>query len=244
MNHESPDSVQPLELPDAVAALDRQFRYAQVGRSVNGVTHDINNFLGAAQAYAELVLMDRGLPPESRRMVSEIVNSTVKCSQIVQAMTNIARPPERDSLNIVEATDVLTDLERLFTYTCRVARVQFTVERPPALPNILASYAKLNLAVVYLFWDTMDRLALGENEAETPTLRLSCSMDETHLAFVVAHSGAPFFEEITEHWEEAAAGLREAEKIARLHQGDLVYSPHEGYILRFYRHLTPQLGAI
>ena len=37
------------------ARLVQLHRYAQVGKCVNGVTHDINNLLGAAMAYAESI---------------------------------------------------------------------------------------------------------------------------------------------------------------------------------------------
>lgn len=242
MEHESPEPGQQGAFEENDHTLDQQFRYAQVGRSVNGVTHDINNFLGAAQAYAELVLMDRNLPPESRRMVSEIVASTVKCSQIVNAMTTIARPPERDTLNVVEACDVLTELEMLFTYTCRVARIRLAVERPDELPNILASAAKLTLALVYILWDTMDRMAGAGESAEASTLRVTCRMEERHLVFVIAHSGAPFYSELVTHWNGDGTGLAAAAEIARLHEGDLRYCPEQGYFLRFSRQLASHLA--
>ena len=41
--------------PEFLARLSRVYRYAQLGRCVNGVTHELNNHHGAVLAYAELV---------------------------------------------------------------------------------------------------------------------------------------------------------------------------------------------
>ncbi|MDP1662455.1 MAG: cytochrome c3 family protein [Phycisphaerales bacterium] len=41
---------------------------------MNGVTHDINNLLGAAMAYAELAALDPNLSPETTRMMGQIVD--------------------------------------------------------------------------------------------------------------------------------------------------------------------------
>ena len=65
------------ESPDAT--LQEIYRLAQVGCCVNGVAHDINNLLGVAMAYAELVGLDRNLPPDSKRMLNDITLTWISC---------------------------------------------------------------------------------------------------------------------------------------------------------------------
>ena len=63
----------PIDLnsDDARERLTRLFRHAQVGRSVSSVTHDLNNYLGAIMAYAELAGMDKGISADTARMLGE-----------------------------------------------------------------------------------------------------------------------------------------------------------------------------
>ncbi|NIA16378.1 MAG: hypothetical protein GWP08_20145, partial [Nitrospiraceae bacterium] len=65
---------------DRVALL---FRYGQVGRCVSSVTHDVNNVLGAIQAYSELLDLDENLSDESRRMTMQIGEGVAKCSALL-----------------------------------------------------------------------------------------------------------------------------------------------------------------
>ena len=64
------------------------FRYAQIGRCVNSVTHDVNNYLGAIMAYAELIGLDAQLPDDSQRMIGEIVSAVRKSSDLINNLTD------------------------------------------------------------------------------------------------------------------------------------------------------------
>ena len=58
--------------------LARLYRYAQVGHCVSSVTHDVNNFLGAVLAYAELVGLEKNQTPEALRMLGEVMSAVRK----------------------------------------------------------------------------------------------------------------------------------------------------------------------
>src|SRR5262245_43473890 len=73
-------------------SLDDAFHLAQIGKCVDGAAHDLNNFLGAVLAYNELILMEEGIDPNTRRMLEECSVATRKASHLVATLTILARP--------------------------------------------------------------------------------------------------------------------------------------------------------
>ncbi|MCH7892107.1 MAG: bacillithiol biosynthesis cysteine-adding enzyme BshC, partial [Gemmatimonadetes bacterium] len=98
-----------------------EFKYGQVGRCVNSVTHDVNNYLGAILAYAELVSLDPGTSEDSKRMLSDIVEAVRKSSGLMSTLTSIARP-EKPVTSMVDVVKLVEQAVQNFPETDFSAR--------------------------------------------------------------------------------------------------------------------------
>ena len=224
-------------------------RYAQVGVCVNGVAHDINNLLGAAMAYAELISLDKNLAPEPKRMLGEVVNSTARCSKLVSILTAVAR---KDKLypSITDPARIADSIECLVDYTFRSARIQFKIAVDTALPSMWCDASKLQHALLALLFNAME--AVKGTERAWITLE-ACRTDD-RVEFVVSDSGLPIDEAIREAMfapgfttkqgdAHLGLGLSRASEIAALHAGDLQYDPERGFVLTIdARHLGKVAG--
>lgn len=219
------------------ARLDSLFRYAQVGHCVNGVAHDINNLLGAASAYAELVSLDKHLGSEPKRMLGEVVNSAQRCSKLVSALTGIAR---KDTLHpgIAEPTNILGTLELLLGYTVRAAKVRFEVHRDTVLPSMWCDSPKLIHALTYLVYNAVEAV----RDAEKPAVHVAASLSDGHVIFRVKDTGPEIDADVQARMfddgfttkttgDHFGLGLGRARHIAELHGGTLVYAPDTGFTL-------------
>jgi len=234
---------------DSLADCLAVFRQAQVGRCVNGVTHDINNYLGAAQAYAELVAMEASLGSESKRMLGEIVNSVQRCSRLVSSMTGVARPPERDALNMVEPTMLLEEVRTLFEYTCRARKIQLEVLKCDApMPSILASPEKIALALIYLLWNAIEAIGPFKGEPANRAIRIGVFEEPEWISFHVWNADledgldlatlvAPGTTSHPKGTGHLGLGLTAAVEVAEDHGGTLTLEPERGMVLRLTRAL-------
>ena len=122
-----------LESEDDLARLTHLHRYAQVGLCVNGVTHDINNLLGAAMAYAELAGLDPNLAPETARMMSQIVDGVSRCSQLIKSLTSIARR-DRQDINLASPEQVMKEMLQLRDYELKMGQITLETDLDVQIP--------------------------------------------------------------------------------------------------------------
>jgi len=212
------------------------FRYAQVGRCVNGVTHDINNILGAIMAYSELVGLESGLTDQARGMLEEVVSSVARCTDLIGTLTSIARK-DKISADIIEPAKIATDVLKLRDYALRVDRVRLESQVSEDLPTIVADSPKVLLALIYLFMNAQEAVAA----AETKILRFRVQREEGGVSFQVWNSGPPLADDaIAQAFEpfqgdkdglHLGFGLHAARQIAALHEGTLTYDPDKGFVL-------------
>jgi signal transduction histidine kinase len=233
------EGVLDLGPPEMRARLEALYRHAQVGRCVNGVAHDINNFLGAALAYAELVSLDANLSTESKRMLGEVVKGVGACSQLVSTLTGVAR---KDAPNVVliEPGELLHAAVRLVNYEFKARRVKLEVATPPGLQAIICDAPKIELALLYLLFN-----ALEESEAQgRAAVRAAVRAEGDAVSFTVQCDGPPMPPEACErlftpgYTKRSGAhlglGLVLARRHAELHQGTLEYVPETGFVLRLW----------
>lgn len=229
-------SLRELESGETLDALKLLYRYAQVGRCVSSVTHDVNNLLGAVLAYAELVQLDAQLCDESRRMLGEIMEAARRCSGLVNNLTSVARK-ERPDATLVEPGAMLSRILDLRRYDLKVARIVLEEVYEPNLPSLVVDKPKLEQAVIYLMTNAMEALD-GATERRI-AVRLSAGEDNVEVA--VWNSGAPapepewaaMFEPFYTSKGDGhlGMGLHLAREIARLHDGDITYEPTRGFVM-------------
>ncbi len=240
MNDNTSSGLTRLKPGDAAsqARLQHIFRYAQVGRCVNGVAHDINNHLGAAMAYAELALMDAALTEDAQEQMENIIKAVDKCGKLVSTLTGIARPLVNNN-NMIDVNCVIRGALMLRDYAFRAARIEVTTELAPNLPSPEADGPRLHLALLYIL------LNMEEHFHETQTqggISIRSYHDGDGVYIEVKNSGgpvpeaarAPMFEPFTTSKEECnmGMGLFLARQMMQEQNGDLSYDPEHGFVLK------------
>ena len=223
-------------------ALTRQklaqlFRYAQIGQCVNSVTHDVNNYLGAIMAYAELVGLDKGVSKESNRMLGEIISAVRRSSALVGNLTDIARK-ERADVRILSPTQIVERVIDLRRYDLKVMNASLETRYDEDLVSIAVDLPKIEQALIYLMANAIEAV----EDCQTRLVRIFVTQDEEQMRFIFWDSGPiiseaqreeifePFF--TTKDGAHLGLGLPVSRDTARFHGGDLTYDPEEGFIMR------------
>jgi two-component system, sporulation sensor kinase E len=223
------------------ARLVQLHRYAQVGKCVNGVTHDINNLLGAAMAYAELATLDENIAPDTVKMLNQIVDGVTRCSTLVKSLTSIARK-DRPDVNLACVDRVLDEILLLRDYEFKVNQITITRHFEPVIPTVPVDLPKLKLALVFLLMNAQE--AVLDKDQRAISVRVGREGDGVFVA--IADSGEGLspelvdsaFEPLTTYWpsgDHLGMGLYVARQVAELHGGTLTYDPESGFrmTLRF-----------
>lgn len=218
----------------------RLYRYAQIGHCVNAVTHDVNNFLGAIMAYAELIGMESPLNEESARMIEEIMGAVRKSSSLVNNLTSIARK-ERPNANMVDPGQLVERVVELRQYDFRTAQIGLECICEPNLPMMVVDAPKLEMAIIYLLSNAMD----AARDATPRLVRVKVRAEGDNVVIEVWNSGDPVPEDIreavfepfftTKDSDHLGLGLTIARDIARQHHGDLYYEPKRGFAIELPR---------
>ena len=227
-----------LDSQDAHDRIRKVFRYAQVGRCVSSVTHDVNNHLGAMLAYAELVGLDDSLSAESRRMIGELTSAVKKCSELITAFTGIARE-DRPNQSVVSLDLLVNRVLELRSHGMRVGQVMVQTDYVQAIPALLADEPKLTLAVLYLICNAEE--AVRGTEGAVVRVQIRCEDDES-IELGVWDTGEPVPEALrdrifepfftTKEGDHLGLGLSATREIARMHKGDVTYDPAKGFVMR------------
>ncbi|HDP34479.1 MAG TPA: hypothetical protein ENN29_05150 [Candidatus Hydrogenedentes bacterium] len=240
MNEQVQGGLTKLDFGDPANNLRLQhiFRYAQVGRCVNGVTHDINNHLGAAMAYAELALMDSEVAQETQEQIEKIITAIDKCGKLVSTLTGVARPLGNNA-NMIDMNGLIRGVLMLRDYAFRVAKIEITTELSPDLPSPVADAPRLQLALLYVL------LNIEERFAETQTkgaIAIRSYRDSNGIFVEIKSNDTPIPEEIRTVMFEpfttsktdcnAGMGLSLARALVQEQNGDLSYDPERGFVLR------------
>jgi len=225
-----------LESPEVRDRLYRLFRYGQVGRCVSSVTHDVNNMLGAIQAYAELLEMDEGLSEESRQMLGKVADSVQNCSGLVGSLGAVARR-ERPDVDVIEVARFVDGILAVKRYDFQVGRVKLETAYDDGIPSLLVDRGGLTLATICLLMNAFE----AAEEVADRRAALRVVLADSAVEIVVWNSGPPvpecdrerMFEPFytTKAGEHMGLGLTVARETARRHQGDLAYDPTRGFVL-------------
>ncbi|NUM56225.1 MAG: HAMP domain-containing histidine kinase [Candidatus Hydrogenedentes bacterium] len=221
---------------DARERLQRVFRHAQVGRSVSSVTHDLNNYLGAIMAYAELAGMDAGVTPDTKRMLGEVVNAVRKSSALVASLTDVARK-EKPDVRIMDPAQLAERVLDLRRYDLRVANVALETRYDASLPLISINLPRLQLATMYLVSNAIEAL----DGRERKKLAVSVCRKDGGVEIVFADSAGPIDENVraamfdafytTKGIDHLGLGLALARATIEEHGGTLAYSPETGFVI-------------
>lgn len=224
--------------PEGLDDVTRLYKAAQVGRCINSVTHDINNYLGAMMSYAELIALDEETGNESHRMASEIVSAVQKCSQILSTVTAIARK-ERPNTTLGDPEKLVDRVVALCAYDLKLGRITLKQSQTGTAGSLLMDEPKLIRLLLQLISNAMERVS-GSARKEIE-LGILGQADAVEIA--VSDTGPPV-EEGTVLFEPTledassnpfGLGLYVAREYARYHSGELSYDTERGFVLRLPR---------
>ncbi|MFP4502834.1 MAG: sensor histidine kinase [Candidatus Hydrogenedentota bacterium] len=212
------------------------FRYAQIGRCVNGVTHEINNFLGAVMAYGELVALDENISDESRRMLGQIIEGVRRSAHMLSVFTGIARR-DKSSEGLVDVGNLIEHVVTLHVYSIKQQRVSVERSLAPDLPSIRGDATKLELVLHYLFLNALQNVA----DVERAVVHIAACQEGERVRLTVRDSGPTASEAIRESIFEPfvttmdgphlGLGLPTARKLLARNKGSLTYDPAEGFVV-------------
>lgn len=218
------------------ARLEQLHRFAQVGRCVNGVTHDVNNALGAILAYAELIALDESLNAESQRMANEIIHNVGKCTELVARLTDIARD-EKPSVSIIELGAIVKRALLLRSYSLRVAKVKVETDIQEGLPSIEADVPKLQLVFIHLLFNAQEAL----EQCTDKRMRVRVYQEGEHLVAEIWNSAPGLDTILPEHFAvpyhtskegfHFGLSLPAALRYVTLHKGTLTCTADRGFVM-------------
>jgi two-component system NtrC family sensor kinase len=227
-----------LNSDEARKRLVRVFRHAQVGRNVSSVTHDLNNYLGAIMAYAELAGMDPGISPDTARMLGEVINAVRKASGLVGVVTDVARKEkEKPDVRLMDPAQLVERVLDLRRYDLRVATIALTTRYDENLPTLSIHLPRLQVALMSIVSNAIEATEGQERK------KLSVTVSRTHDGVEIAFkdSALPIPEEdrtaifdsfyTTKGIDHLGLGLAVARATVEDHGGTLTYSPETGFTI-------------
>ena len=215
------------------------FRYGQVGMCVNSVTHDINNYLGAVLAYADLVALEgETLSPDAQRMLTQISEAVQKSSAMLQTLTTIARKPRPDA-SLIDPASLVARVIELRRYDFRSARTDLELKAAERICSLVVDIPALQMALLYLLTNGLEAaqdssaprvvVTVGPAEGNPDGIDIEFKdSGETISEAVQGRMFDPFF--TTKETPHIGLGLTMARDTARAHGGDLIYNPHRGMV--------------
>jgi C4-dicarboxylate-specific signal transduction histidine kinase len=231
-----PDVSGPPIDPGLRVRLSSVYRAGQVGRSVSSVAHDVNNYLGAIQAYAELIEQDPSLTDEARRMMGNIIKSVQKCSSLISALTAVARK-EHPDVNVVFVPEFLEQTLDLKRHEFRSVHVGLELKCAEQLPSLVVDRPKLMMALLYLLANALEAVEGVEKHrvavtASTAGECLEIAVKDTAPEIpktVREQMFDPFYS--TKSEDHLGLGLTLAREAAQFHGGDLGYDGQRGFVM-------------
>lgn len=221
----------------ALQHLERTFCASEVKGCVNGVTHDVNNFLGAMMAYAELIRLDSNLNQESDRMLSQIIDGIAECSNLLSSLTEIARK-DKPVARITDLPKLIKEITALRCYELKNARIKIETRYAEKLPSLMTDRPKLKMAISLIITNAIEAIY----DSKSRRIKINGRTIEDGVEISIWNSGPIILEEncdsifqpfyTTKDNGHIGWGLNIARKIAQLHDGDLIYDEKQGFIFR------------
>ena len=222
--------------PDGLDRFAALFRYAEVGRCVNGAAHEINNHLTAMMAYADLVQMDSGIADEARQMVERVIDAAEKCSEVVSCLNGVARK-DWALHNQIDLKKVVNDALRLREHALRHEKINVEFDCPVLAVRTVGDAPKLQMALVHLLLNAEEVL----ETSEAKQLRVRLRQEGGRAVMEVWNSGPPIdpaicavmFEPFmtTKFGVHLGFGLPAVRSAAAYHGGTIAYDPERGFVL-------------
>lgn len=147
----------------AVKALEDDLHQAQkmaaIGRLAAGVAHDFSTVLTIVSGSAELALEIRGVSPDVRKHLEEIVSATRRGASLTRQLLAFGR---RQPLQpaVIHVNDVVHAAERLLSPLLGTD-VQVALDLAPRLPPVFVDPDQLEIVILNLATNARDAMSAG-----------------------------------------------------------------------------------
>lgn len=156
------------ELRDAQTLMFQQERLRAMGQMASGITHDINNALGPATIYCEMLLERQDLDDRLRQGLQNILKATGSATRTIAGLRYFYRPSsERHDfapidLNLLAEEVVSLSKPRWHDIPMREGvTVELRMELDSARPKVLGIEDELRNALTNLIFNAVDAMPQG-----------------------------------------------------------------------------------
>jgi C4-dicarboxylate-specific signal transduction histidine kinase len=227
------------QCPDATRRIAHVFRYAQIGKCISSVTHQLNNSLGGIMAYAELIRQEIPLTDSASRMIDEILAAVKKSSELVNCVSTMGRK-EWSSPNVVDLAQLVKQAVDLQHYDLRSTSMRLETRPDNGLPQMLVYPNQIKVALICLLTNALEEVN-GRADNGMRRIRIRAVNEPDAVEIEVWNAGPPVPEDLreavfepfftTKNGDHLGLGLSTAQEIARAHDGDLYYDADRGFVL-------------
>lgn len=209
-----------------------QGRFAAAGALLADVAHEVNNPLMAIGALAESRLQDKGMTPELREELDQILRQSRRAGKLLSGLLRFVRPPDGRQ-SAVPVHDVLQGALDLVTH--QLVALDVTLETsfsPGDPPWVVGDPARLEQVFVNLFSNALDAMRTMPTSRR---LMVSTAIRAGQVGVTVADAGPGVSPEVadqvfrpfvsTKGKSGTGLGLYISRQIVREMSGDLILAP-------------------
>jgi two-component system NtrC family sensor kinase len=140
--------------------LSHNERLASLGMLAAGVAHEINNPLTGVLTFAHLLLRDAPEGSTEKEDLQTIVDSTVRCKDIVQGLLNFSRQNEPHKA-LANLNDVLRKALNLTKNQARIRQTSVVEEMDDGLPQLVIDPNQIQEVAVNVIVNALDAMPEG-----------------------------------------------------------------------------------
>ncbi len=210
--------------------------YVCAAHCIEGVTHDVNNHLGAIMAYAELIGLEDHGSSEAKRMLDDIVACVRKSSELLDGLVEPVGKQQTKVSN-VDVSELVRRMNGVYRHELHNAHIAVDVECRGDCSPVRAVRGRLSRALMHIMRETIDRVRPAERKSIR--IRVQGEEDAISVSFQDSSGVPPELENGSKPGDGGDAlgqsSLTAARAHARFHGGDLSYDPESGLLLRLPR---------
>jgi PAS domain S-box-containing protein len=131
-------------------------KITSLGRLAAGVAHEINNPLAGILIYAEVMKRDL-VSGEAQQNLSEIINQTLRCQQIVNRLLDFSRKSQGQTI-LFNVNQTITGCVELISHQAFFHNIEIHLELDPELPQIYGDPSQMQQVFTNLLINAGDAM--------------------------------------------------------------------------------------
>lgn len=237
----------------------QDYKMAEIGKMMAGITHEINNPLSIIKGFSEqgIKRIDRGevAPEDHRKTYESIKQSADRIIEIIRNMKSIvSRPIGTEDFFYFSASESMKNVLKAIKYKAVSEKVKFTISIDEGL-LIFGNRSQLEQVFFNMLSNSLDAIA----SQSQPWVSVEVVQDQDFVSFHFIDSGTDLTLEMYKKIEQgfytsktdgngSGMGLLICKKILLIHEGSLIFNPGKNthFVLKLPRNeavLKEKIGA-